>query len=554
MITSIELENVRIFEDGDWKFPLRPLTVFCGTNSSGKSTILKTLLLLRQTQGIDEPYSMIPGKLRFSGTQVDLGNYCSFVSHNECQREVGLAITIKDVMPSGLVELIRAANKGEGFSDSGSIQKDKTADAHLPYSLRAFFKFKSLSNTASNLLSLAQELDELSTSHSQSLLTYAHFQMVLEQEKPTLKQEKLLSWEVVRAEGDASQRGSYQILIPQKHFEAFRGFKSDAIKLDLSQMVEIENEKFIKFEAALRGLLPISLIAQLQVSDNKHSDHKHFIPINLPIAIAEAYGDLQKALKQVEYLAPLRTPAERYYIAPYDNNPAMDPAGKFLPYILRDRGKKKVKTLLPGQLGEAKGTALSVALNSWLHYLRTGQKPELNNFYSDEIKAAITGDVLVELKIKTVDGDESHALADSGFGYPQVLPILVRGLLAEKGSVLVIEQPELHLNPALQVRLAEFFVAMMRSGKQVLIETHSEHIVDAIRVFAAEDESGEIARNSGIFYIDAESERPHVYPMDIEPDGTMNDWPPHFFGEALSLSGRLLRAQRRFLQKSARTK
>src|ERR1700694_5663584 len=118
MITSIELENVRIFEDGDWKFPLHPLTVFCGTNSSGKSTILKTLLLLRQTQGIDESYSMLPGKLRFSGTQVDLGNYCAFVSHNDYQREVGLALTIKDLIPLGFVKQIRAANKGENFSDS----------------------------------------------------------------------------------------------------------------------------------------------------------------------------------------------------------------------------------------------------------------------------------------------------------------------------------------------------------------------------------------------------------------------------------------------------
>ncbi len=546
MITSIELENVRIFEDGDWKFPLHPLTVFCGTNSSGKSTILKTLLLLRQTQGIDEPYSMIPGKLRFSGTQVDLGNYCSFVSHNQCQREVGLALTIQDVMPSGLVKLIRAANKGESFSDSGSIQNDEVADSHLPYSLRAYFKFKSINDTTSSLQLSPEDLNKIGAIHSQSLLTHAHFQMVT-------KQEKLLSWEVVYSEDASSQNSSYHILIPQKHFEGFIRLRSDSVKLDLTQIVEIGDQKFIKFSTALRGLFPISLIAELQIAD-EHSDHKHFVPIDLPPVIAAAYNDLQTALRQVQYLAPLRTPAERYYIAPNDTNPGMDPAGKFLPYILRDKGKEKVKTLLPGQLGEPKGIALSEALNSWLHYLRTGQKPELDNFYSDEIKAAITGNVLVELKIKTVDGEASHALADSGFGYSQVLPILVRGLLAKENSVLVIEQPELHLNPALQVRLAEFFVAMMRSGKQVLIETHSEHIVDAIRVFAAEDESGEIARNSGIFYIDAASERPYVYSMNVEPDGTMNNWPPHFFGEALSLSGRLLRAQRRFLQKPARNK
>lgn len=63
MITGIELENIRIFKGKGWDFPLRPMTVFCGTNSVGKSTIIKSLLLLQQSQAVRDSYGIVEGKL-----------------------------------------------------------------------------------------------------------------------------------------------------------------------------------------------------------------------------------------------------------------------------------------------------------------------------------------------------------------------------------------------------------------------------------------------------------------------------------------------------------
>jgi predicted ATPase len=99
------------------------------------------------------------------------------------------------------------------------------------------------------------------------------------------------------------------------------------------------------------------------------------------------------------------------------------------------------------------------------------------------------------------------------------------------------------LNPALQVRLSEFLVSLTFAEKRVLIETHSEHIVNSIRVLAAEDESGTLADMCRIVFIDTSAGRPLISDLDIESDGTVPDWPVQFFGEALSLGARLLRAQ-----------
>lgn len=224
-----------------------------------------------------------------------------------------------------------------------------------------------------------------------------------------------------------------------------------------------------------------------------------------------------------------------------------DSTGAVLPYILKDKAvyNYQVFNVPPCTEDEAISEPLSKALNSWLYYLRVGEKPP-QDVRDGEIEINTISDLVVEIKMRAAIEDKFFSLVDSGFGYSQVLPILVQCLLAKPGSMLLIEQPELHLNPALQVRLADFFVAMIRAKKQIIIETHSEHIVNAIRVLAAEDESGELAQKCGIFFIDTDSDRPGIHELSIQPDGTIPDLPRHLFGEAISLSGRLLRAQKKF--------
>ena len=212
--------------------------------------------------------------------------------------------------------------------------------------------------------------------------------------------------------------------------------------------------------------------------------------------------------------------------------------------MLRDRAEDRVTNVLPGAGTEITRQPLGKALDGWVHYLRTGESGSPSE--SAEVLLSTTKQVLVQISVKSPSNSEGYALADSGFGYSQVLPILVRGLLADAGSTFIVEQPELHLNPSLQVRLAEFFVSMVRGGKQVLIETHSEHLVNAIRVLAAEDETGALSQKSRIYFIDTSLPRPVLRNLSVEKDGTIPDWPRYFFGEAVELTGRLLRAQKRF--------
>ena len=108
MITQLELGNIRLFDGiGDWKFPITPLSVLCGTNSAGKSTILKCLLLLQQNHEVSDVLSR-SGQLPLAGPLVDLGSYESFVSHHDISKDILIGIGTRNVIKARSVRRGRA--------------------------------------------------------------------------------------------------------------------------------------------------------------------------------------------------------------------------------------------------------------------------------------------------------------------------------------------------------------------------------------------------------------------------------------------------------------
>jgi len=290
----------------------------------------------------------------------------------------------------------------------------------------------------------------------------------------------------------------------------------------------------------MRGLIPSQLFGRFAARwrDSAEDDSGY---IALPPLMSAACREIERGLTGIDYLGPLRAPAQRYYMAPLDTSISLDEAGEQLPFVLRDQAGRDILNPLVG--GGARKQTLATSVGYWLHYLRTGQDMDLTG---DELRLETTKDVLVELVLRGADGEQLHALADSGFGYSQVLPILAKVLLARPSALVMIEQPELHLNPALQVRLANFLVRASASRRcQIVIETHSEHMVNMIRVMAAEDpKRGQIAKNCAVHFIDVtEGCRPDIRKLRILEDGAFSSWPRSFMGEASELASRLLHAQ-----------
>ena len=145
------------------------------------------------------------------------------------------------------------------------------------------------------------------------------------------------------------------------------------------------------------------------------------------------------------------------------------------------------------------------------------------------------------------EGLNKEVLLDAvGVGVSQLLPVLVLCLLSKPGSMILLEQPELHLHPALQQRLADFLIAAARSGRQLIVETHSEYIVSRLRRRIAEDTSDEdeLLSMSKIVFAERDPQTGVTTYREVElsPFGKIEDWPRGFFDQASEEEREIIRS------------
>jgi len=118
--------------------------------------------------------------------------------------------------------------------------------------------------------------------------------------------------------------------------------------------------------------------------------------------------------------------------------------------------------------------------------------------------------------------------ANVGFGYSYVLPIIVTGLIAKPGEIIILENPEAHLHPRAQSRIGEFLVRVASSGIQVFIESHSEHILNSIRVCSLKPDFALKPNDISIIYFN-ESFSPES--LLLTEKGKIPNWPAGFFDQ-----------------------
>jgi predicted ATPase len=132
--------------------------------------------------------------------------------------------------------------------------------------------------------------------------------------------------------------------------------------------------------------------------------------------------------------------------------------------------------------------------------------------------------------------------ANVGFGLSYALPVIVAALMAVPGSLLLIENPEAHLHPAGQSQIGQFLARIAASGVQVVVETHSDHVVNGIRLATA-SEIGPLTPESVAIHFFG-PERTHST-VRIQGSGALSEWPQGFFDQADSDLAELSRLKRR---------
>jgi predicted ATPase len=136
----------------------------------------------------------------------------------------------------------------------------------------------------------------------------------------------------------------------------------------------------------------------------------------------------------------------------------------------------------------------------------------------------------VTLGLRTSDDTDFHRPVNVGFGLTQVLPIIVAALSAGKGDILLIENPEVHLHPAGQALMGQFLADVAYAGIQVMIETHSDHILNGIRraVRAKRLAPEQVALH---FFKPRSATQTQVITPQVDPSGNIDVWPEGFFDQ-----------------------
>ena len=139
----------------------------------------------------------------------------------------------------------------------------------------------------------------------------------------------------------------------------------------------------------------------------------------------------------------------------------------------------------------------------------------------------------VTLGIRTSRSMDFHRPVHTGFGLTQVLPIVVAALSAAKDGLLLIENPEVHLHPAGQAHMGEFLTEVAAAGVQVILETHSDHVLNGIR--RAVKRSALSPEGVALHFFqprtDDDESAAQVRSPVLDRDGNIDSWPDGFFDQ-----------------------
>lgn len=143
-----------------------------------------------------------------------------------------------------------------------------------------------------------------------------------------------------------------------------------------------------------------------------------------------------------------------------------------------------------------------------------------------------------EVNVQTKGSNDWVDLPDVGFGISQVLPVLVQCFYAPPGSIIIMEQPEIHLHPSAQSALADVMIDVINSKEngadrniQLVIETHSEHFLRRLQRRIAEDA---VPREKvSAYFANIDKTPATLEPLQIDLFGNIQNWPENFFGDEM---------------------
>lgn len=269
-------------------------------------------------------------------------------------------------------------------------------------------------------------------------------------------------------------------------------------------------------------LTPFEKSYQINFSKKMPAMHQVLPATSIDEFPKEIAAHLSNQISQLTYLGAERLgPRETYAVSSPNKYQTVGSQGEYTPWYLFNYADKKVANSL--QISE-NPPGLQRQTEAYLNYFFPGA-----GFVVEPIKNTN----LINLSIRTSQGSEYHRPQNVGYGLTHVLPIITACLGAEQGNVVLVENPEANLHPAAQALMGLFLARVAASGVQVILETHSDHVLNGVR--RAVKDKKLLKKQVAIHFFkprsENESKEPAVISPLIDDNGNLDNWPQEFFDQ-----------------------
>jgi predicted ATPase len=270
-------------------------------------------------------------------------------------------------------------------------------------------------------------------------------------------------------------------------------------------------------------------IVSIEITDSsgveKTEDCNH-LDMLLPFQVSEKAVELMNRIKETIYLSPIRIGTSDVFPCPESSLIAQADVGiqgEYAPWWFHEFIDEPIDKLRCHQSDKA--VTLRRQFNAWAGELFPGAQ-------GNALRIDRTNLVRLELRIGDI-GDWRRP-SNIGYGLTYAFPVLVAGLLAKEKQILIIDSPEAHLHPLGQSKIGQFLAIVAASGVQVIVETHSDHVLNGIRLAASE---GKISPEKIAVHFfnhinsDSSNQSRVISPL-IDSEGNLSEWPNGFFDQS----------------------